>query len=57
MKKNEIDAVDITRKIRDAHYDQIKDKSTEERIIFYRKKAQKIQEQASKILPGTAQQA
>jgi hypothetical protein len=41
--KNEIKAVEMTRKIRDAHYEQLKGKSAEERIAFYKQKAQAVE--------------
>ncbi len=42
MKKDNIDAVEMTRRIRDAHYQQLKGKTYRERIEFYRMKAQKL---------------
>jgi len=43
MGKNEIKAVEMTRKIRDAHYEQLKGTSAEERIAFYKQKAQALE--------------
>lgn len=40
--KNSVNAVELVRRIRDAQYKQIESKSTEERIAFYRSKAQKV---------------
>lgn len=39
MKRTTIKAVDTVRRIRDAHYDQLRGKSPEEQIAFYRAKA------------------
>ena len=39
MKKTTIKAVEMVRRIRDAHYEQLRGKSPEERIAFYRAKA------------------
>jgi len=39
MKRPTIDAVETIRRIRDAHYEQLRDMSPEERIAFYRAKA------------------
>jgi hypothetical protein len=39
MKKTTIKAVETVRRIRDAHYEQLRDKTPEERIAFYRAKA------------------
>ena len=36
MKKTTIKAVEMVRRIRDTHYEQLRDKSPEERIAFYR---------------------
>lgn len=44
MKKKAIRAVKMVRRIRDAHYEQLRDKSPEERIAFYRAKARWFQE-------------
>lgn len=38
-KRKSFDAVAMVRKIRDAHYEHLKDKSVEERLAFYRKKS------------------
>ena len=47
MGKNEIKAVEMTRRIRDAHYEQLKGKSPEERIAFYKWKAQAVEARAA----------
>ena len=43
MKKTTIRAVEMVRRIRDAHYEQLRDKSPEELIAFYRAKARGLQ--------------
>lgn len=42
--KNEIDAVAMTRAIRDAHHDALKDATPEERLRFYREKARRLKD-------------
>ena len=42
MKKTTIKAVETVRRIRDAHYEQLRGKTPEERIAFYRAKARKM---------------
>lgn len=42
MKKNEIKAVELVRAIRDAQYEVLKDKTSEERREFYRKEAAEL---------------
>ncbi len=54
MAKNEIKAVEMTRRIRDAHYEQLKGKSPEERIEFYRRKAQAVEAQVVPGIKGSA---
>jgi hypothetical protein len=39
MKKKTFDAVAFTRQVRDAHYEELKDATAEERIRFYEEKA------------------
>lgn len=39
MNKSVIKAVEMARRIRDSHYEQLKDKTPEERIAFYKAKA------------------
>ncbi len=43
MKKTTIKAVEMVRRIRDAHYEQLRGKSPDERIAFYRAKARALQ--------------
>lgn len=43
MKKTTIKAVEVVRRIRDAHYEQLCGKSPDERIAFYRAKARALQ--------------
>ena len=43
MKKATIKAVEMVRRIRDAHYGQLRGKSPEERIAFYRAKSRELQ--------------
>lgn len=43
MKKTTIKAVEMVRRIRDAHYEQLRGKSPEERIAFYRAKSCELQ--------------
>lgn len=45
MKKTTIKAVEMVRRIRDTHYEQLRGKSPEERIAFYRAKARLLQAQ------------
>jgi hypothetical protein len=45
MKKQTIKAVEMVRRIRDTHYEQLRDMSPDERIAFYRAKAQRWQDQ------------
>lgn len=41
-KKPTIDAVAFTRQVRDAHHEQLKDATPEERIRFYQEKARQL---------------
>jgi hypothetical protein len=45
MKKKPFDTVAFTRQIRDAHHEQLKDATPEERIRFYRDKARQLHEE------------
>ena len=47
-KKKAFDAVKMVREIRDAHYEQTKDMTKEERIAFYRNKAQELNQELDK---------
>lgn len=44
MKKT-FDAVAFTRQVRDAHHEQLKDATPEERIRFYQEKARQLHEE------------
>jgi hypothetical protein len=44
MEKTQIDAVRMTRQIRDAHAEALCDATPEERIRFYREKARRLHE-------------
>jgi hypothetical protein len=47
MKKTTINAVEMVRRIRDAHYEQLRGKNAEEWMAFYRDKAHLLQEQVA----------
>jgi hypothetical protein len=42
MEKKAIDAVKMTRRIRDAHFEQLRNATPAERIRFYREKARRV---------------
>lgn len=42
MKTRRFDAVEMTRRIRDAHYERLRAKSAEEQVEFYRAKARRL---------------
>ena len=44
MENRDIKTVEMTRRIRDAHYERFKDRSIEERIAFYKEQARKLDE-------------
>ena len=46
MGKKRFDAVKMTRRIRDAHYEVLRDKSPEERIRFFREKSRALRMEA-----------
>ena len=50
MEKFEINAVEMTRQIRDKHYEQTKDMSRAERLAFYREQARLMNEKAGQML-------
>jgi hypothetical protein len=50
MEKTEIKTIEMIRRIREAQYEQLKDKTTQERIAFYREKAQRMNMRAKAIL-------
>lgn len=43
MKKTTIKAVEMMRRIRNAHYEQLRGKSPEQQIAFYRAKSRELQ--------------
>ena len=45
MTTNKLNTIEMTRRIRDALYEQIKDKTLPERLAFYRNKAQVVHRQ------------
>ena len=44
MKKQSVKAVEMTRRIRDAHYEQFKDKPMKDRIAYYKERARAFNE-------------
>ncbi len=44
-KKKTFDAVKMVRKIRDNHYERLKDKMWEERVAFYQEEARALREE------------
>jgi hypothetical protein len=44
-KKKTFDSVKMVREIRDRHHQQLKDKTKEERLAFYRQEARKLHEE------------
>ena len=52
MEKTEIKAIDMTRRIREGHYEQIQGKTHEDRVAFYRAKAQALHVTAQALLQG-----
>ena len=54
MTKNNLDAIEMTRRIRDAQYEQIKDKTLLERLAFYRDKAHAFHRQLGIPTPSAA---
>ena len=50
----QIDAVAMTRRIRDAHAEQLKDATPEERIRFYREKARRVHAALAEQIPPAA---
>ena len=53
MKKTTIKAVETVRRIRDGHYEQLRGKSPEEQIAFYRAKAEQMHAQIVPIPQAT----
>ena len=50
MGKFEINALEMTRQIRDKHYEQMRGLSRAELLAFYREQARLMNEQAKKII-------
>ncbi|MBA3944786.1 MAG: hypothetical protein H0X37_09525 [Herpetosiphonaceae bacterium] len=50
--KTTINAVELVRRIRDQHYEELKDKTQEERIAFYRAKSQALHEKVRVVRPA-----
>ena len=48
MKKAGFKTLEMTRRIRDAHYERLKDKSQQERLAFYRRKTRSLHAEMSK---------
>jgi hypothetical protein len=48
-KEKSFDAVAMVRKIRDAHYEQTKDMTEEERLAFHREKGRKAQKELERL--------
>ncbi len=42
-------AVKMIRRIRDTHYEQLKDKTWEERVVFYQEQARALHKQLGRI--------
>jgi len=55
MQERKIDAVEMVRGIREAHYEKIKDLSTKDKIEFFRNKARALHAELG--LPETVQSA
>jgi hypothetical protein len=49
-KETNIDAVAMTRRIRDAHHERLKNTTPEERIRFFREKARRVHASVSSLL-------
>lgn len=54
MEPTQIDAVALTRRIRDAHAEHLKDATPEERIRFFREKARRVHATIAEQMPVTA---
>ena len=50
MEKFEINAVEMTRQIRDRIYEQVKDLSPAEQLAFYRERARLMNAKAAKLI-------
>lgn len=51
MKKSEVKTIELIRRIREAHYEQLEGKTHAEQIAFYRAKAQQMNKRAEAMLP------
>ena len=47
--KKKFDALQMTREIRDAHYEQTKDMTKEERLAFYHEQGEKAQRELEEL--------
>lgn len=54
MKKAEIKAVELVRRIRDEQHEALKDKTAEERRAFYRERARRVHERLGVTTEETA---
>jgi len=52
QKKKTFDAVRMVREIRDQHYEETKDMTTDERIAFYREKARALHQRLDEEADG-----
>jgi hypothetical protein len=50
MKKTEVKAIEMIRRIREAHYEQLQGKTHEEQMAFYRAKAQQMNTRVKAML-------
>lgn len=50
MEQMKMKAIEMVRQIREAHYEQLKDKTHQERLAFYREKAQVMNKRVKAIL-------
>ena len=48
-KKKKFDALQMTREIRNAHYEQTKDMTKEERLAFYQEQGEKAQRELEEL--------
>ncbi len=51
MKKSEVKTIELIRRIREAHYEQLQGKTHAEQIAFYRAKAQRMNKRAEARFP------
>jgi hypothetical protein len=49
MKNKQFDAVEMVRKIRDANYEQTKQMTREERLVFYQQKGRQAQPEHAQL--------